>query len=126
MISLPFQSVGDVFKKAGETYERVRDSVANGNLGIFFNVSALILILVGIFFGADTATRNGGATYVSQFLWFVIGAGWWFVIGTLLFEGGQVISAHLPPRRAPPHPGAAAGALVAPGLFVLGVAQNLH
>src|SRR5712692_10310953 len=77
MISLPFQSVGDVLRKAGETYERVRDSVATGNLAIFFNVAALILILVGIFFGADTATRNGGASYVSQFLWFVIGAVWW-------------------------------------------------
>src|SRR5439155_16790177 len=89
MISLPFQSGGDVFKKGGELYERGRDSVANGNLGICFNGSALSLILVGIFFGADTATRNGD-TYVSQFLWFVIGAVWWFVIGTLLFEGGQV------------------------------------
>src|SRR5438132_2525106 len=77
MISLPFQSVGDVFKKAGETYERVRASVANGNLGIFFNVSALILILVGIFFGAATATRNCD-TYVSHVLCFVIGTGEWF------------------------------------------------
>src|SRR3989449_11112554 len=110
MISLPFQSVGDVFKKAGETYERVRDSVANGNLGIFFNVSALILILVGIFFGADTATRNGGATYVSQFLLFVIGAGWGVVICPLLFEGGQSISALPRHGRAPPHTGALAGA----------------
>src|SRR3989454_10757748 len=97
MISLPFQSVGDVIKKAGETYERVRDSVANGNLGIFFNVSALILILVGIFFGADTATRNGGAAYVSPFLWFVIGAGWGVVIGPVLFAGGPGHNRHLPP-----------------------------
>src|SRR3989449_3792843 len=126
MISLPFQSIGDVFKKAGETYERVRDSVANGNLGIFFNVSALILILVGIFFGADTATRNGGSTYVSQFLWFVIGAVWWFVIGTLLFEGGQVISAYLRHGPAPPHAGAGAGAFVAPGPLVLRVSPILQ
>src|SRR5947209_2662785 len=126
MISLPFQSVGDVFKKAGETYERVRDSVANGNLGIFFNVSALILILVGIFFGADTATRNGGSTYVSQFLWFVIGAVWWFVIGTLLFEGGQVISAYLRHGRAPRHAVAVAVTFVALGLLVLGMTQFLQ
>src|SRR5256884_241343 len=103
MISLPFQSIGDVFKKGGEYYDRVRDSVATGNLAIFFNVSALILILVGIFFGADTAGRNGGTSYVSQFLWFVIGAVWWIVIGTLLFEGGKVISAYLRPGRAPRH-----------------------
>src|SRR6059036_3831526 len=103
MISLPFQSIGDVFKKGGEYYARVRDSVASGELSIFFNVSALILILVGIFFGADTAGRNGGTSYVSQFLWFVIGAVWWIVIGTLLFEGGKVISAYLRHGRAPRH-----------------------
>src|SRR3989449_5014162 len=119
MISLPFQSVGDVFKKAGETYERVRDSVANGNLGIFFNVSALILILVGIFFGADTATRNGGSSYVSQFLLFVIGAGWGVVIGTFLFESGPGIHAYLRPGRAPPHAGAVAVTFVALGLLLL-------
>src|SRR5437899_12329510 len=58
MISLPFQSVGDVFDKAGRLYERIRDSVASGDLSIFFNVSALILILVGIFFAWDSAGRT--------------------------------------------------------------------
>src|SRR3989449_9535935 len=101
MISLPFQSIGDVFKKGGEYYDRVRDSVATGNLAIFFNVSALILILVGVFFGADTAGRNGGTSYVSQFLWVVIRAGLWIVIGPLLFEGGKVISAYLRHVRGP-------------------------
>src|SRR2546422_11588829 len=126
MISLPFQSIGDVFKKGGEYYDRVRDSVATGNLAIFFNVSALILILVGIFFGADTAGRNGGTSYVSQFLWFVIGAVWWIVIGTLLFEGGKVISAYLPHRPAPRHAVAGAVAFVAPALLCPGVTQILQ
>src|SRR3989442_6746626 len=102
MISLPFQSIGDVFKKGGEYYDRVRDSVATGNLAIFFNVSALILILVGIFFGADTAGRNGGTSYVSPFLWFVIRAVWLIVIVTLLFAGGEGINADLPHGPAPP------------------------
>ena|SRR2546430_1024527 len=111
---------------AGEYYDRVRDSVATGNLGIFFNVSALILILVGIFFGADTAGRNGGTSYVSQFLWFVIGAVWWIVIGTLLFEGGKVISAYLRHGRAPRHAVAVAVTFVALGLLVLGMTQILQ
>src|SRR2546422_10685373 len=123
MISLPFQSIGDVFKKGGEYYDRVRDSVATGNLAIFFNVSALILILVGIFFGADTAGRNGGTSYVSQFLWFVIGAVWWIVIGTLLFEGGKVINAYLRHGRGPRAAGARAGAFLAPALLCPGVTQ---
>src|SRR5256884_3374595 len=102
MISLPFQSIGDVFKKGGEYYNRVRDSVATGNLGIFFNVSALILILVGIFFGADTAGRNGGASHVSQVLLFVIGAGCGVVLGTPLLARGKGLSGYLRHGRAPP------------------------
>src|SRR5436189_878475 len=126
MISLPFQSIGDVLKKGSEIYDRVRDSVATGNLAIFFNVSALILILVGIFFGADTAGRNGGTSYVSQFLWFVIGSVWWIVIGTLLFEGGKVISAYLRHGRAPRHAVAVGVTFVALGLLVLGMTQILQ
>src|SRR5205823_3605477 len=42
MISLPFQSVGDVLDRAGELYNRLRDSVASGNLSIFFIVLAMI------------------------------------------------------------------------------------
>src|SRR6266571_297237 len=125
MISLPFQSIGDVLKKGSELYDRVRDSVASGNLTIFFNVSALILILVGIFFGADTAGRYG-TSYVSQFLGFVIGAVWWVVIGTLLFEGGKVISAYLRRGRAPRHAVAVAVTFVALGLLVLGMTQILQ
>src|SRR5436853_197427 len=64
MISLPFQSVGVVFDKAGRVYARIRDSVASGDLSIFFNVSALILLLVGIFFGADSAGRTLEPSYV--------------------------------------------------------------
>src|SRR5438132_14051567 len=60
MISLPFQSVGDVFDKAGRVYARIRDSVASGDLSIFFNVSALILLLVGLFFGASCSRRTLG------------------------------------------------------------------
>src|SRR5438445_5296341 len=93
MISLPFQSVGDVFDKAGRLYERIRDSVASGDLSIFFNVSALILLLVGIFFGADSAGRTLEPSYVVKFLTFALNSVWFFVLGTLLFEGGKVLSA---------------------------------
>src|SRR5881296_1214559 len=70
LISLPFSSLGDVFEKGGQYYARVRDSVASGELSIFFNVSALILILVGVFFGADLASRSGETSYVAMFLTF--------------------------------------------------------
>ncbi|HEX9567466.1 MAG TPA: hypothetical protein VGA48_07735, partial [Thermoplasmata archaeon] len=63
---------------------------------------------------------------VSQFLWFVIGAVWWIVIGTLLFEGGKVISAYLRHGRAPRHAVAVAVTFVALGLLVLGMTQILQ
>src|SRR5881628_303588 len=118
MISFSVFCFGDIFKKRGEYFALFRDTVATGNLAIFFNVSALILILVGIFFGADTEGRNGGTSYVSQF--------WWFVIGTLLFEGGKVISAYLRHGRAPRHAVAVGVTFVALGLLVLGMTQILQ
>src|SRR6266581_2930250 len=118
LISLPFSSLRDFFEKSGRYYERVRDSVASGELSIFFNVSALILILVGVFFGADLAARSGETSYVAMFLTFVFGSIW--------FEGGKVISAYLKHRRAPRHALAVAVSFVALGLLVLGMTQILQ
>src|SRR5438093_6016942 len=85
MISLPFQSIGDVLKKGSEIYDRVQDSVATWKLAIFFNVSALILILVGIFFGVDSASRVAEPSYVVKFLAGALASVWFFVLGLLLF-----------------------------------------
>src|SRR5438132_1208262 len=126
VISLPFSSLRDFFDKAGQQYERVRDSVATGDLSIFFNVSTLILILVGVFFGIDFAGRSGENSYVVQFLRFVFGSIWFFVIGALCFEGGKVVTAYLRHRRAPRHALAVAVSFVALGLLVLGMTQILQ
>jgi putative membrane protein len=126
MISLPFQSVGDVVDKASQIYERIRDSVASGDLSIFFNVSALILILVGIFFGADSAGKTVGDSYVVKFLTFALNSVWFFVLGTLLFEGGKVLSAYLRHGRAPRHALAVAVTFIALGLIVLATIQILQ
>src|SRR5205823_6437131 len=95
MISLPFQSVGDVLDRAGQMYNRLRDSVASGNLSIFFNVSALILVLVGISFGVDSASRVAEPSYVVKFLAGALASVWFFVLGLLLFEGGKVLTAYM-------------------------------
>jgi putative membrane protein len=119
MISLPIQSLGDVVVKANQLYERIRDSVASGNLSIFFNVSALILIVVGIFFGVDTASSRQEASYVVKFLAGGIASLWFFVIGTLLFEGGKVLTAYLRHGRAPRHALPVAASFIALGFIVL-------
>ena len=125
LISLPFNSVSDVFAKANQYYEGVRDSVGSGNVSIFFNITALILLLVGIFFGMDYTGRTGGP-YVVQFLSFVFAAVWWFVLAALFFEGGKVLSAYFRHGRAPKHALAVAVSFVALGLLVLGMTQILQ
>src|SRR6266566_4503757 len=89
LISLPFSSLRDFFEKSGQYYERVRESVASGELSIFFNVSALILILVGVFFGADLAARSGETSYVAMFLSFVFGSIWFFVMARWPSRAGR-------------------------------------
>jgi putative membrane protein len=119
MISLPIQSLSDVVVKANQTYERIRNSVASGNLSIFFNVSAIILILVGIFFGFDTATSRQEPSYVVKFLAGAIASVWFFVIGILLFEAGKILTAYLRHGRAPRHALPVAAGFIALGFIVL-------
>ena len=126
VISLPFQSLGDVVDKLGQYYARVRDSVASGNLAIFFNATSLIFILVGVTFGADLAGRAAGDSYVVKALSFVFGSIWWFVLAALCFEGGKVLSAYFQHGRAPRHALAVAVSFVALGLLVLGTIQTLQ
>jgi len=126
MISLPFQSVSDVVDKMGQWYERLRDSVGSGDLSIFFNVSALILILVGVFFGADSAGQTLEPSYVVKFLTFALNSVWFFVLGTLVFEGGKVLNAYLRHGRAPRHALAVAVTFIALGLIVLATIQTLQ
>lgn len=126
LISLPFSSLRDVVEKANQYYERVRDSVASGDPSIFFNVTALIFLLVGVFLGADLAGRTGGDSYVVRFLSFVFGSVWFFVLGALFFEGGKVLTAYFRHGRVPRHALAVAVSFVALGLIVLTMIQILQ
>src|SRR5207245_2171925 len=73
------------------------------------NVSAPILILAGIFFGADTAGRNGGTPYLSRLRWVLICAAWRRGIGTPPSAGGTASSA-TPGPGTPPWPAVAVAA----------------
>ena len=124
-ISLPFNSLRDVLDRIGQSYASVRSSVSSGDLSIFFSVSAVILLFVGVFFGLDLASRSSRGL-VDQFLSFLIGALWWWVLAALLFEGGAVATAYLKHGRAPRHVLAVAGTFVALGLLVVGTVQFLR
>lgn len=125
LIALPFSSIRDFLSRVSEYVDRAGRQVASGDLSIFFNLSALILVLVGVLFGIDIA-RSTTQGYVSQFLAFLAGALWWFVLAVLAFEGGKVVTAYFKHGRAPRHVLAVAGASVAVGLLVIGTVQTLR
>lgn len=126
LISLPFSSVREVVERANHYYERVRDSVASGDVSIFFNVSALILLLVGISFGIDGAVKTPNDSYVIRSLTFVLNAVWFFVLGTLVFEAGKVLTAYLRHGRAPRRALFVAISFIAVGLVVLATIEALR
>ena len=61
-----------------------------------------------------------------RFLTFALNSVWFFVLGTLLFEGGKVLSAYLQHGRAPRHTLAVAVTFIALGLIVLATIQILQ
>jgi len=125
VIALPLSSIRDFIGRLGEVTDRIGRDVASGDFSIFFNISATILALVGVFFGIDIA-RMQAQGYLSQFLAFLAGSLWWFVLAVLTFEGGKVVTAYFKHGRAPRHVLAVAGASVAVGLLVIGAVQTLR
>ena len=125
LISLPFQSFGELIESIRASYERVRERVASGDLSIFFDAAAVILVLVGVSFGLDLAQRTYTG-YVAQVLTGAFGALWWFILAALAYEGGKVLSAYFRHGRVPRHVLAVAGTFVAVGLLVVAFIQVLQ
>ncbi len=126
LISLPFNSVRDLVSAVRDYYDGVRSGVATGDLSIFFNVGAIILVVVGVAFGLDLARKNSGPDLLPQVLLFIIGALWWCILAVLVYEGGKVLTAYFKHGRVPRHVIAVAGTFVAVGLLVLGAVQGLQ
>ncbi len=125
LISLPISSISELVERASARYERMRTSVMEGDVSVFFDVGAIVLLILGVSFGWDLARKSGG-DIVRQVLAFVFGALWWFVLAALVFEGGKVLTAYFKHGRVPRHVLAVSGTFVALGLLVLGAVQGLQ
>ncbi len=125
LISLPFNSLRDLFAALGDYYEGVRTNVISGDLSIFFTVGALFLVIVGVAFGFDLARKTVGDILL-QSLSFILGALWWIILAALVFEGGKTLTAYFTHGRVPRHVIAVAGTFVALGLIVLASVQGLQ
>ena len=126
LISLPFNSVSDVFRAIEDFYNGVRTDVSSGDLSIFFTVGSGILVIVGIAFGLDLARKTPGSDLLLQSFSFVLGALWWCILAVLVFEGGKTLTAYFKHGRVPRHVVAVAGTFVALGLLVLAAVQGLQ
>ena len=126
LISLPLNSVSDVFRAIEDFYNGVRTDVSSGDLSIFFTVGSVILVIVGIAFGLDLARKTPGSDLLLQSFSFVLGALWWCILAVLVFEGGKTLTAYFKHGRVPRHVVAVAGTFVALGLLVLAAVQGLQ
>jgi putative membrane protein len=126
MISLPFNSMGDVLRAITDYYNGLRGDVSSGDLSIFFTASSIILVIVGLAFGFDLARKTQSSDLLAQALSFVLGALWWCILAVLVFEGGKTLTAYFKHGRVPRHVVAVAGTFVAVGLLVLAAVQGLQ
>jgi putative membrane protein len=121
VISLPFASLADVVKKAGEYYESIRTRFATRDFSLMFNIVSLIIVLVGVSLAINVATRPEQAGPVNQIV--VLSA---FIAAVLTYESGKVVTAYLQKGKAPKHTWIVAGSLIAVGLLLFGLWQVLQ
>ncbi len=126
LISLPFNSLRDVYRAIADYYDGVRANVGSGDFSIFFTVGALFLVIMGVAFGLDLARKTPGSDFLSQTFSFILGALPWAILAPLVFEGGKTLTAYFRHGRVPRHVVAVAGTFVALGLIVLASVQGLQ
>jgi putative membrane protein len=114
----------DLVEKVKEAYERVRAAPVTGDFSIFFNLIAVVPVLVGIFFGIQEANRK--PELVKQFLAFVGGSLVWFILAFLTVEFGRVVEARVKRGKVPRHVLIVAGAFIALGLIILAAIKSLE
>ncbi|MCK5291789.1 MAG: DUF373 family protein [Thermoplasmata archaeon] len=82
-----------------DSYDDAKTSVMSGDVTIFFNIVAWILIMLGVFYGIDAS--SGTPDYVKKFFFFVGGFIWLFILGIYLHELGKIIVVVLKKREFP-------------------------
>ncbi len=92
-------SIRRALRVIGDSYEDAKTSVMSGDVTIFFNIVAWILILLGAFYGVDASSRTGN--FVEKFFFFVGGAIWLFIVGVYIHELGKILVVVLKKREFP-------------------------
>jgi putative membrane protein len=100
LIAYPISfSVKRGIRRVRDAYDDAKTSLMSGDVTIFFNIVAWILIILGGFYGMDAAART--VNYVEKFFFFVGGFIWLFILGIYLHELGKIIVVVLKKREFP-------------------------
>ncbi|MFQ6059976.1 MAG: DUF373 family protein [Thermoplasmata archaeon] len=86
-------------RKIRDAYDDARSSVMSGDVSVFFNIVAWILILLAIFYGVDATLKAG--EFVRGFFFFVGGFIWLFIAGVYVHELGRIIVVVIKKRKFP-------------------------
>jgi putative membrane protein len=86
-------------RRIRDSYDDARSSVMSGDVTIFFNIVAWILIMLGGFYGLDASSAT--VNYVEKFFFFVGGFIWLFILGIYLHELGKIIVVVIKKREFP-------------------------
>jgi putative membrane protein len=86
-------------RRVRDAYDDARSSVMSGDVTIFFNIVAWILIILGIFWGVDATLK--AVEFVEGFFFFVGGFIWLFIAGIYVHELGRIIVVVFKKRKFP-------------------------
>lgn len=86
-------------RRVRDAYDDARSSVMSGDVTIFFNIVAWILIILGIFWGVDATLK--AVEFAEGFFFFVGGFIWLFIAGIYVHELGRIIVVVVKKRKFP-------------------------
>jgi putative membrane protein len=86
-------------RRVRDSYDDAKDSVMSGDVTVFFNLVATILVLLGTFFGIDAARKADNL--VQTFFFFLGGFIWLFITGIFIHELGKILVVVIKKREFP-------------------------
>ncbi|HKZ63316.1 MAG TPA: DUF373 family protein [Thermoplasmata archaeon] len=114
----------DVIQWMRDLYGRARMAPVTGNLGIYFNLIAIIPFLVGLLGGIQLASRP--SEILDKALFFLAGSILWFLLGFLTIEAGRAAEAYVKRGKVPRHVLIVAGSFTAIGLIILATINSIQ
>ena len=86
-------SIKNLYRRIARFYINTKESMVSGDVSFVFSIIAVILVIIGLFIGFDTALKEAKSE-IDGIFFFIGGAFLWVVLGILTHEGGKVARAY--------------------------------